>query len=554
MTSDNTEQNCIIETYGFTPIDAQSKNLYEQVYGKRTIELAHILRCIELETSKDSLPPHVLFQLIKSFFGAIKSQDPLAFHHDLSRKVLENEHKTKEIPSSSIDLLAREICNSFNEMGDKLFPIPLMQDALDSLDQSAKENGEGDSVLNIIEIDNPNADKECFNEKKVFRPLSIYLKFLESTGKRGKKQSEKIKERDVGAAPEFWFKTQGRGKNEHFFHSAAFLGFARILWEDKVKKRITFDGKYPPSTVKPTFETLSSIISAKKDVSSNPDAINLVKGIDIVGTIDIPLVPTSLHDKVFRGVGKINTVVGHKALRYAVSLPFEQKLKGVADFRVREFEGGFVELGEEMGLTNKRQLAELREVLYAIKHLDIPNIKDSRITKGRLVDVTHFRSQKTGREDGLILTVLPTLVAYGEVDCTGMLLIPMATLPPPVKGIAPTQYHAPLYYLQMTLLEEFSDKSKEFYQHKCIKISDEDWDRLLVKANIPIKYKEAVIKGWSEDGDAPKVLECVEKDHYSLGESYEKPSTFLMEQGKIRTKQSVKGKTSAQKRKLKKRH
>ena len=106
----------------------------------------------------------------------------------------------------------------------------------------------------------------------------------------------------------------------------------------------------------------------------------------------------------------------------------------------------------------------------------------------------------------------------------------------------------------MTLLEEFSDKSKEFYQHKCIKIGDEDWDRLLVKANIPIKYKEAVLRGWSENGDAPKVLECVEKDHYSLGESYEKPSTFLIEQGKIRTKQSVKGKTSAQKRKLKKSH
>jgi hypothetical protein len=72
------------------------------------------------------------------------------------------------------------------------------------------------------------------------------------------------------------------------------------------------------------------------------------------------------------------------------------------------------------------------------------------------------------------------------------------------------------------------------------------------KANIPIKYKEAVLRGWSEDGDAPKVLECVEKNHYSLGESYEKPSTFLMEQGKIRTKQSVRGKISAQKRKLKK--
>lgn len=552
MASNNAEKSCTIETYGFIAIDEKSKKIYEHIYGAKTVELAHILRCIELETSKESLPPHILFQLIRSFFGAIKSLDPLAFHHDLSRRVLENEHKTKEVPSSSIDLLAREICNAFNDMGDKLFPISWMQDAEESLNQSAKEDGAGDSVLNIIELESPNADRECFDEKNIFKPLKVYLKFIESTGKRGKEQAGKIKEIGISAASEFWFQTKERGEGEHFFHSAAFLGFARVLWEDKVKKRITFDGKYPPCTVKPTFETLSSIISAKKDAASNLSVINLVKGIDIVGTIDIPLVPTTLHDKVFRGVGKINTVVGHKALRYAVSLPIEQKLKGVADFRVREFEGGFVDLGEEMGLTHKKHLTELREILYALKHLDIPNIKDSRITKGRLIDVTHFRSPKTGREDGLILTVLPTLVAYGEVDCTGMLLIPMATLPPPVKGIAPTQYHASLYYLQMTLLQEFSNKSKEFYQHKCIKIDDEDWDRLLVKANIPIRYKEAVLKGWSADGDAPKVLECVEKDHYSLGESYEKPSTFLMEQGKIRTKQSIKGKTSAQKRKLKK--
>jgi len=72
--------------------------------------------------------------------------------------------------------------------------------------------------------------------------------------------------------------------------------------------------------------------------------------------------------EVFRGVGKINTVVDHKALRYAVSLPFEQKLKGVADFMVREYEGGFVELGEEMGLTHKKHLAELREILYALTY------------------------------------------------------------------------------------------------------------------------------------------------------------------------------------------
>jgi len=381
-----------IETYGFAPIDEQSKNAYERIYGKKTLALAHILRCIELETSKENTPPHVLSQLIKSFFGAIKSQDPLAFHHDLARRILEIEHKIKEIPSKSVDLLAREICKAFNDIGNKLFPIQWILETEEYLVQTAKESGAGDSVLNIIETENPYADKECFTEKGVFKPLSIYMTSVKLMGVKGKEQAKRIKKMDVGASSEFWFKSKGRKENEHFFHSAAFLGVAQILWADKVKERITFDVKYPPCTVKPTWEVLSSILSAKRDTSSNTDTINLVKGIDIVGTIDIPLVLTTLRDKVFRGAGKINTVVGHKALRYAVSLPFEQKLRGVADFRVREFEGGFVELGEEMGInSSKKQLAELREIFYALKHLDILNIKDSRITNGRLIDVTHFR-------------------------------------------------------------------------------------------------------------------------------------------------------------------
>lgn len=83
-----------------------------------------------------------------------------------------------------------------------------------------------------------------------------------------------------------------------------------------------------------------------------------------------------------------------------------------------------------------------------------------------------------------------------------------------------------------------------------MQISDADWERLLTKANIPIKYKDRILKGWTEDGvDAPRVIECVEKDHYSLGEAYEKPSKFLMEQGIIRIKKSLKGQASAQKKK-----
>lgn len=548
MSSTDNEIQSQVETYGFA-IDKRPQAVYASAYGTKSLELAHILRIIEVESSKENIPPHVLFQLVRSFFKATKSEDPLAFHQDLARRVLKNEYKEKLIDPALIDLLAREVSECFNAIGEKIFPIEWIKDAEESLNKASKNNGEEDSVLNIIQMDTPVADEGCFTEKGAFKPIDVYLKFIEQTGVIGKEQAKKIKMKAIGAVSNFWFLTHEKTKEKHFYHSPAFLGFTRILWEDVVKKRVVFNEKFPPNTVKPIFTRLTSLMNAKKDNSSTPDIINLIHGTEVVGKIEIPLVPTVLHDKVFRGVGNLNTVVGHKMLRYAVSLPFEQKLQGIADFRVKEYKGGFVELGDEMGISPKKTLAELREILYALKHLEVPNIKESRITKGRLIDVTHFRSPKTGREDGLILTVLPTLVGYGEFDCRGMLLIPMATLPPPVQGVAARPFHAALYHLQMLLLEEFSEKSKELYQHKCIQLNDDDWLRLLVKANMPVKYKDRILSGRTVDGsDAPKVLERTETNHYILGTSYEKATKFLMDQGKIRIKQSEKGKASAQKR------
>ncbi len=136
------------------------------------------------------------------------------------------------------------------------------------------------------------------------------------------------------------------------------------------------------------------------------------------------------------------------------------------------------------------------------------------------------------------------------MDCSGILLIPMATIVPPTQGIAPNQLHANLCLLQMELFEEFSNNSKELSQYKCIKITREKMIELIRKANIPIKYIDPILDGWIKDGnDAPRVIKQVDKEHYTLGEAYEKLYKFLIEQGKIRIQQSHKGKASAQKKK-----
>ncbi len=197
MTSSDEEQQCVIETYGFAAMDARSKQAYESVYGKKSLELAHILGCIERQTAKKDIPPHVLFQLIRSFFKAIKTQDPLDFHQDLARRILEKEHKTNNFDSALIDLLAREICDTFNAIGDKLFPVSWMSKTEDLLDSEAQKQGAGESVLNIIELNGPSADKESFN-KGIFKPLKVYLTFLESMGEKGKEHAGKVREKGRG--------------------------------------------------------------------------------------------------------------------------------------------------------------------------------------------------------------------------------------------------------------------------------------------------------------------------------------------------------------------
>jgi hypothetical protein len=544
-----------VETYGFV-MDEQLKEKFASVYGQKALELAHLLHCIESELrSREETPPHILYQLIRNFLCAVHSQDPIQFHHDLAKKTLEKEFDGKPVDSGIVDLLARELCNKLNEIGVKIFPIQWMERYGKEFECKVTEKEAESSVLNILEVEGPQANVDCFDKKGEFIPMKVYLKFLESTGQRGKAVAKKMRDVEAQADVDFWFELHGKEAKLSFFHSPAFLGIARILWEDKVKKRVFFDRKYPPTIIKPNFDKVTSLLRAKPDrkvyeEGNSSKALNLTKDTDVIGRIDFTLVPEPFAKQVFKGAGKFNTVVGHKTIRYAANIPFEQKLQGIPDFRVKQFDGGFAEWGEQIGLTNNRQVDELREIAYAMKHLDIAIAGSSQVTKGRLIDIAHFRSEKTGREDGLILTVLPTLFGYGAITASGNLLIPMATLAPPAQGVVPNQYRGDLYYLQMILLGDISDKSIEYSQHGCVKLSDEEWASLLKRANIPFKHKPKIIEAWTSDGgDAPKILEYMEKDHFKLASEYSKIDQHITDQGKLRVKQSLRGKASRKKTK-----
>ncbi len=539
-------------------IDPEVKKKYIETYGEKELGTAHIFSCIVTELKNNPNPrPHVLIQIIRQFFKAISSKDPMSFHQDIARiSLLEllGEEKKDTNRNYYVDLLAREFCETCNKIGDKIFSIPEIASQVTELNKIATALNLKESAFDVVDIPleiNKEIDQKCFT-KTLFTPLHIYLKELERLGIKGKEHARKIRVREVNARGEFWFIVPP-AVGKFFFFSPAFIGLSKRIWDDKISKRVSFDEKFPPCIVKPTFGIIKSLMLSTLDKTSNKNAITFVEGTALIGKIDIPVIPSAIIDKVFKGIDKFKTVIGHKMMRYAVSLPYEQRIKGIEDYRVKEFDGGFAELARDMGIDHKNTIADLREFLYALKYLDVSNIQENKLTSGRLIDINQYKSPKTGREDGLTLTVLPTLVGFGEIDCKGMLLIPIVTLSPPVEMMA-KPYHASLYLLQMNLVEEFSNKSKELYQHKCIQLIPNDFDRLLIKSNIPLSFKDRILKGWTSDSNnAPRVVKQVDKDHYALGEAYSRQSRFLEGQGRVRIQKSQEGKEKAFKKKNKRR-
>ena len=545
--ANKTKPNILIENTVST-IDPEVKKKYIEAYGEKELTTAHVFSCIIKELTENPDPrPHVLIQIIIQFFKAINSKDPMSFHQDIARialSELEGGEKNDTNRNHHVDFLARELCESCNRIGEKIFSVPEISLRISELNKTVTTLNLKKSAFEVVEIPlkmNKDIDQKCFT-KGVFTPLHIYYKELELSGIKGRQRARELKKEKIKADYKFWFLVPPK-EGEPFFFSVAFIGLAKRLWEDKISKRIGYVEKYPPCLLSKPYAAINNLMGSKKEQGETNKQVNLVKGKQLIAQINTPLIPPEFIDKVMKGAGKLNTVIGHKTLRYAISMTYRQKLEGVADFRVKTFDRGFQQLAEEMGVSHKKRIIELREIMYALKHLDVTNITENKATTGRLIDIAHFRSNSTGREDGLVLTILPTLVANGEATAKGMFLIPMATLSPPTKDIAPTQLHANLYHLQMLVIETFSTKSKELFQHKCIKIDEKEWEQLLNKANLPLKYKEKIIEGWTKDRtDEAKVLEKIDEEHFKLSEAYKEPEKFLIEQGRYKIEASKKWK------------
>ena len=122
-------------------------------------------------------------------------------------------------------------------------------------------------------------------------------------------------------------------------------------------------------------------------------------------------------------------------------------------------------------------------------------------------------------------------------------LIPVPQLPPFAGD--PSSYAAQSM-LQLYLMEEFSNQSREFAKKGYIHMPDEKWEEHSKKANLPISNYQKVRDRWLEpDG-------MLERDgeYYTLNKiNYKNEDEFLVDQGKGRERQSARAIKGKQKNK-----
>lgn len=540
----------IIETY--KPSGELVDELVQAAFDPQTLDMAYRFKIIEYNLQY-ARKPHVFSQLLKYFLSALSSEDPTHFHFDIARRALAIIDKDYLTNDQAVDMLARELVKSCNKLNKRMRVPECIAISKRDCEKLAQDRlGPEPACLSLNEFPEANAEfEEQFFSNGLSKWDEIYLKVLSSCGltgrKQAKEQTKKLKQNEEGWDQAFWFRKSDADAGTRFFHSPAFLGLAGTLWDDVVKRRVTFAAREVPALTTSVHDPVVKILSPHNQVVARVDQVQLFHQDTLLGAYSIAAIPQNIIGPVFNGIKKLNTVTGHRLTRHLVQSAFTQIANGHSDHRVMKLDRGASEIAERLGLTGNRVLETIKEIIHAMAYFEFTG----PILTGNLILLSKYTSPITGRQDeGWLVTVGPPLLpyqtfeAYKKGECG--LLIPLLTDPPLVGA---NQFHGGQYLLQMEVMAEFSKQSALFAQEGAVEISEDRWGELANSCGLSKEILRKVHDRWTQDGDdGGQFLNEVGDGFYTLGTEYNKALEFLNRQGQIRIQNSNRGKFSVIKR------
>ena len=231
---------------------------------------------------------------------------------------------------------------------------------------------------------------------------------------------------------------------------------------------------------------------------------------------------------VKRGLDSFSSLIAHRLLRWQIRTGFENWLQKKEDPRLISTIGGYKGIANLIGcFSSHKAITIVKSLLFAQAYARFSFIDGSCGNMIALRESKHNRKGEPYKIDvilgDLLLPNYTHLLPKGEKRR----LIPVPDLP---SLIGSNNTHAAQAFLQLLLLEEFSDQSQIFFKKGGIYLPEDKWSDLADEAKLPKSILERVIVGWIDQ----KFLNRTKDNLYTIGEGYPQMIEFLRYQGKQR--------------------
>ena len=253
--------------------------------------------------------------------------------------------------------------------------------------------------------------------------------------------------------------------------------------------------------------------------------------------------------QVERGIHRIGSLLGHKAIRHLVRTGHQQALARHPDPRLLTYEGGKDGFGEALG-ASKKEKGELGDILEAMHHVEFP-LPGQEPTRLLIRSLFHAKGQRRARLELVLGTMLlPNYVhELQELGFKGpdVRLVPLLDEPP---MIGRPNEHAAQATLSMLVVAHFRDNARALVEHEGVPLPPDLLRRMADKAGLPSAFNlQRMLDAWlAGDDRRPPFLRRTALGLYTLGESYAADLAFILAGGQKELDSSHHGKASVVKR------